>query len=74
MSGIDLYRALDEVPCDFALHLAQRLGLDREAAAQVLGEWLARYEPESYRPVCLVRVDGPKSGSSPDAAERESVA
>jgi len=33
-------RAIDDPPCDFVVHLAQRLGLDRETAQATLCNWL----------------------------------
>jgi hypothetical protein len=71
MPNIDPDRALDEVPCDFALHLSQRLGVARDEAERMLGDWLERYQQQSYRPICLARVDEPEPL---DAAEWASVA
>ena len=44
-------RVIDEPPCDFVVHLAQRLGVDREAAQATLRDWILRYEPRTAYPV-----------------------
>ena len=38
-----------DAPCDFLTYLEERLKKDRGAAAQLLGEWLASYEPVERR-------------------------
>jgi hypothetical protein len=35
----------DDIPSAFLTYLGQRLGKDDDAAAELLGEWLASYEP-----------------------------
>jgi hypothetical protein len=38
---------IGEPPCDFVVHLAQRLGIDREMAQATLREWLRQYDPQA---------------------------
>jgi hypothetical protein len=37
-------RQAEEPPCDFVVHLAQRLGIGHEAARNRLSDWLCEYD------------------------------
>ena len=44
----------DDPPCDFVVHIAQRLGVDLEAAQATLREWLLQYEPKARSPRAIL--------------------
>ncbi|HET9930325.1 MAG TPA: hypothetical protein VFQ35_06550 [Polyangiaceae bacterium] len=41
---------------DFVEHLAERLGLERDAALERLGDWLHRYQPVRRREIRVLQV------------------
>jgi hypothetical protein len=47
-----------DTPFDFTLYLERRLGLSREIAERVLGEWLERFEPLRQAPIHILKVRG----------------
>ncbi|MEJ1960331.1 MAG: hypothetical protein WDO56_01750 [Gammaproteobacteria bacterium] len=44
---------IDDPPFDFVVHIAQRLGIDREAAQTILYEWLLQYDPKAALPLAI---------------------
>ena len=50
--------ATDDPPCDFVIHIAQRLGIDRDAAQATLHEWLLQYEPQTASTVAARLATG----------------
>jgi hypothetical protein len=50
------YSLDDEIP-EFVSYLAERLGLEHDAALRTVGEWLVRYEPVA-KPKRLALSDG----------------
>jgi hypothetical protein len=44
---------IDDPPCDFVAHIAQRLGVDRDAAQATLREWLLQYDPKTASPMAI---------------------
>ena len=47
----------EELTYDFLYYLERRLGTDRRATAEMLGEWLASYEPQRPRTRSCPTVD-----------------
>jgi hypothetical protein len=45
MPDADIDMNVDELPLDLLAQVERRLGVDRQAALEVLGRWLAAYEP-----------------------------
>jgi len=43
----------DDPPCDFVVHIAERLGVDHDAAQATLHQWLLQYEPNSAPPLAI---------------------
>ena len=37
----------DDPPCDFVVHIAERLGVDHDAAQATLRQWLFQYDPKT---------------------------
>ena len=51
-----MVRFNDDPQCEFLAYLESRLGKDEAATVRVLGEWLAKYEPESHRQLAPRRL------------------
>ena len=51
LEGISHGGELAGIPCDFAEHLSQRLGMSSNGARQLLAHWISGYEPRTRRPI-----------------------
>jgi hypothetical protein len=49
---------IDDPPCDFVVHIAQRLGVDRDVAQATLREWLLQYDPKTASPLAIRLASG----------------
>ena len=66
-----------ELPCDFLAFLERRLGVEVEAASDVLGQWLIDYEPGPVARAnakALVRVRPRRSAARSPATHVEADA
>jgi hypothetical protein len=53
---IESDRQPEEPPCDFVVHLAQRLGIGHEAARNRLSDWLLEYDFDDVVHPLVARV------------------
>lgn len=63
---------------DFVTELGQRLGVCREVAALILGDWLSTYEPRQPRPIHVLEprqaaIEPPPSTRRVHQGDRKSV-
>jgi len=45
----------DDPPCDFVVHIAERLGVDHDGAQATLRQWLLQYNPKTA-PALAIRL------------------
>jgi hypothetical protein len=62
---------VDALPCDFSHFVALRRQLSDEAASDLIGEWLATYEPG---PIAQSHVEGCATTKRPVRASRSAAA
>ena len=62
----------DDPPCDFVVHIAQRLGVDRDAARATLREWLLQYDLKTASPPPIRLASGTQPPSPSSTRARHS--